>query len=56
MLASLKRSLLNHRLTVYWPDDDAWYCGSVVGFEPKEATHAVLYDDGVTESLNIAEE
>lgn len=27
---------------VYWPLDDDWYCGSVVGYNPETERHHVM--------------
>ena len=55
------------RVRVFWPLDDAWYGGKVVGHETKESVnkqgelkvtklHTVLYHDGVREDLNFDKE
>ena len=36
--------------------DDAWYTGVVTSWDGKAMKHKVLYDDGVSEELNLAEE
>ena len=41
-----RASIVRRRLCVYWPMDDAWYTGVVVGWDPKAGQHSVLYDDG----------
>ena len=51
-----KRNIIGRRLSVYWPMDDAWYSGVVQSYDAKAAQHAVLYDDGVEESIALAEE
>ena len=50
------RARAGARVAIYWPDDDEWYCGRVQQYEAREGKHAVLYDDGVLESLDLAEE
>ena len=41
-----KKGLVGKRLACFWPMDDAWYTGVVVGWDPKAGQHSVLYDDG----------
>ena len=44
------------RVSIWWPDDAASYEGVVVDFDVPTKTHTIHYDDGDTESLNLAEE
>ena len=36
--------------------NDAWYTGVLTSWDGKASTHQVLYDDGVTETLNLQNE
>jgi hypothetical protein len=44
------------RVRVYWPDDDAWFTGTVRRFDPRSGLHTVCYDDGDREQLMLAVE
>ena len=55
------------QVRVFWPLDDAWYGGEIVGHNEKESVnkqgelkvtklHTVLYHDGVQEDLNFDKE
>lgn len=44
------------RLTVFWPDDQAWYPGTVTGQHPTDPATTVLYDDGDCEVLDLSSE
>ena len=44
------------RVRVYWPDDDAWFTGTVRRFDPRTGLHTVCYDDGDREQLMLAVE
>ena len=40
-----KKAFVGKRIAVYWPDDDAWYTGSIQSYDGKEAvsyTHLTL--------------
>jgi hypothetical protein len=43
------------RLAVRWDDDGGLYPGTVTAYDARTRTHAVLYDDGATESLRLGE-
>lgn len=36
------QALVGRKLRVYWPDDDGWYLGTVVLFDPQTGQHKVL--------------
>ena len=42
-------SIVGRRLCIYWPDDDAWYCAEVLGYDLTENKHHVRYDDQIEE-------
>ena len=48
------REAVGRRVRVWWPDDAAWYTGSVVSYDG--ARHAIKYDDGDEESLDLSRE
>lgn len=41
---------------VYWPLDDDWYSGSVIGYDPETKRHHVEYEDGDKEHLFLSNE
>ena len=48
------REAVGRRVRVWWPDDVAWYTGSVVSYD--SARHAIKYDDGDEEALDLSRE
>lgn len=44
--AKAAKKVVNKRIAVYWPDDDAWYFGVIEAWDAKEGKHRILYDDG----------
>jgi hypothetical protein len=42
------------QVRVYWPEDDAWYLGTVVSYDADTAAHRVAYDDGSFENVVLA--
>ena len=48
------REAVGWRVCVWWPDDAAWYAGSVVSYDG--ARHAIKYDDGDEEALDLSRE
>ena len=51
-----KKDAVGKRLAVYWPMDDAWYTGVITSWDGKAGKHQILYDDGVTEELDLGTE
>ena len=51
-----KKAFVGKRIAVYWPDDDAWYTGSIQSYDGKEGKHSVMYDDGIDEMLKLSDE
>ena len=47
---------VGERLSIFWDLDRAWYKGSVTGFDPATRKHAIQYDDGDTEEVELAHE
>jgi hypothetical protein len=37
--------LINRSVTVYWPEDDAWYRGRICDFDASSQRHRILYED-----------
>jgi hypothetical protein len=50
-----KRRDLGRRLEVLWEDDNVFYRGTVVGFNPATRKHVVVYDDGDKERVCLSE-
>ena len=47
-------SLVGRRVRVYWPEDDAFYPGTVTKYDARGAgKHHVRYDDGDEEALAL---
>ncbi|KAK3279275.1 hypothetical protein CYMTET_12830, partial [Cymbomonas tetramitiformis] len=47
----------SRRIKVYWPMDDAWYCGTVRGMPGSmEERVDVVYDDGEVEQVSLSKE
>ncbi|KAK9807187.1 hypothetical protein WJX73_005617 [Symbiochloris irregularis] len=46
--------LVCKRVSVYWPDDDDWYQGTVKGFNGSK--HRIAYDDGEQETVDLSVE
>eukprot|EP00249_Psilotum_nudum_P018886 c27003_g1_i1 orf=507-2315(+) len=44
------------RIRVWWPLDQKFYSGKIVGFDPGEGTHQIDYDDGEKETLFMDKE
>ncbi|XP_068647712.1 sister chromatid cohesion protein PDS5 homolog C-like isoform X2 [Aristolochia californica] len=49
-------NIVGSMIEVWWPDDDEFYRGTVVSYDPIEKKHKVLYDDGDEEILLLKEE
>lgn len=49
-------AVIGRRLKVYWPLDKAWYAGKVTAYNASEGTHAVVYDDGEEQDVDVAKE
>jgi len=47
---------LNLRVRVWCPEDQRFYCGRIVNFDPIINKHTILYDDGDKEALVMSEE
>ena len=47
-------TLVSQRVRVLWPDDAAWYLGTVAAYDPATAEHTVHYDDGAKERVVAA--
>ncbi|CAL5225630.1 g8486 [Coccomyxa viridis] len=48
--------LLGVRISVYWPDDDAFYKGRIVEVKGADDEARVIYDDDMEEWLSLAQE
>ena len=49
-------SLVGRRLRVWWPEERAFFEGTVVSYDAAAGTHGVSYDDGDDESVRLADE
>eukprot|EP00850_Spirogloea_muscicola_P007559 SM000038S14372 [mRNA] locus=s38:513871:517844:- [translate_table: standard] len=49
-------SLCGKRVRVWWPLDQAYYCGDVKCYNVVTKKHTILYEDGTTEELNLSKE
>mmetsp|Transcript_21384 Transcript_21384/g.64125 ORF Transcript_21384/g.64125 Transcript_21384/m.64125 type:complete len:1271 (-) Transcript_21384:161-3973(-) len=50
-----KRRDLGRRVEVLWEDDGIFYQGTIIGFNPANRKHVVLYDDGNQEKVCLEE-
>ena len=50
------QAAVGRRLRVYWPEEQAWFCGMVTRFDVPTGRHHVSYDDGDSEELMLAAE
>lgn len=41
------------RVEVYWSGDDEYYSGTIDSYNPESGKHAINYDDGDTENLDM---
>ena len=51
------QELEGQEIEVYWPDDDAWYAGTVQWFDNQRQMHLIRYTaDGLFEKVNLKHE
>lgn len=50
------KAAVGHQVSIWWPDDHAWYNGRIQGFQAIKGEHLVHYDDNEVEWLNLAKE
>lgn len=48
-------SVVGRRISVFWSDDDAWYTGEVVDYDPHTSKHFIVYDDGDEEWIVLTD-
>jgi hypothetical protein len=48
------QALVGRQVRVLWPEDEAWYLGTVAAYDPAAAEHTVHYDDGQKEPVVAA--
>jgi hypothetical protein len=48
--------VVGRRVSIFWPEDDEHYSGTVSGFNGQDGKHSVLYDDGMDERVMLANE
>ncbi|GAB2275618.1 hypothetical protein Dimus_010375 [Dionaea muscipula] len=47
---------LNRRIKVFWPLDQNWYFGHVIGYDPDRKLHHIKYDDREEEWIDLQHE
>ena len=50
---ALGKDVVKREIEVFWPGDECFYYGTVMGFRPESGEHEVVYDDGNKEILQI---
>ncbi|KAG5563054.1 hypothetical protein RHGRI_005711 [Rhododendron griersonianum] len=50
------RNLVDSKVKVWWPDDEKFYGGVIVSYDPIKKKHKVSYTDGDEEVLNLRQE
>ncbi|URE02376.1 DNA mismatch repair protein [Musa troglodytarum] len=50
------KEVVGKRIKVFWPLDKAWYEGRVSSFDELSCKHAICYDDGEEEALDLGKE
>ena len=50
---ALGKDVVKREIEVFWPGDECFYHGTVMGFRPESGEHEVVYDDGNKEILQI---
>ncbi|GMH10820.1 hypothetical protein Nepgr_012661 [Nepenthes gracilis] len=48
--------LLNRRIKVFWPLDQSWYIGHVIGYDLEKNLHHIKYDDRDEEWIDLQNE
>ncbi|GAB4854199.1 hypothetical protein Ancab_022781 [Ancistrocladus abbreviatus] len=48
--------VLNRRIKVFWPLDQSWYIGHVIGYDPEKKLHHIKYDDRDEEWIDLQTE
>lgn len=48
--------VLHKRIKVFWPLDESWYYGSVIGYCPEKKLHHIKYDDRDEEWIDFQNE
>ncbi|XP_043688840.1 sister chromatid cohesion protein PDS5 homolog A-B isoform X2 [Telopea speciosissima] len=51
-----RTDLIGCRIKVWWPLDKQFYEGVIQSYDPRKGKHAILYDDGDVEVLNLEKE
>ena len=41
------------RIEIYWPPEDIFYKGKIVGFDPRMCAHEIQYDNGDVETMEL---
>lgn len=47
-------ALVGREIRHYWPDDDTWYPGTVLSYDPSTAKHLIKYSDGTSDDIFVA--
>ncbi|XP_010670773.2 uncharacterized protein LOC104887746 [Beta vulgaris subsp. vulgaris] len=48
--------VLNRRIKIFWPLDQRWYFGHVIGYDPEKKLHHIKYDDREEELIDLQHE
>ncbi|KAL8139226.1 hypothetical protein V2J09_005247 [Rumex salicifolius] len=48
--------MVQKKIKVYWPLDQLWYFGEVIGYDPKKLLHHIKYDDREEEWIDLQNE
>ena len=49
-----RKDAIGTRVEIHWPTDDAFYAGTIVGYDPEERAHVVEYEaDATQESIQL---
>jgi hypothetical protein len=56
ILSSAGQDVVGRRIKVWWPDDRAWYSGTVTKFVRRSRKHVIEYDDGEVETVVLHKE
>ena len=53
-IAVRRKDAIGTRVEIHWPPDDAFYAGTIVGYDPEERAHVVEYEaDATQESIQL---
>ena len=44
------------RIAIYWEDDDKWYNGAIIAYDPESERHSIFYEDRTIEHVHLIDE